>query len=100
MTDDPKGATLGHDVISMPTRAAPADMDVATPPQAPVLTADQRLALGHLAVKQAGGLAPWINIAAARALTDAGLAERSREGWNITAAGLAEVEAEKHRPAT
>ncbi|HEY3799301.1 MAG TPA: hypothetical protein VGL58_13205, partial [Caulobacteraceae bacterium] len=31
----------------------------------------------------------WINIADARSLVDLGLAERNREGWNITATGAA-----------
>jgi glutamine cyclotransferase len=31
----------------------------------------------------------WINIADARRLTELGLAERNREGWNITADGIA-----------
>jgi hypothetical protein len=45
-------------------------------------------ALENLAGKKAGKDVGWINIADARALTDLGLAERSREGWDITAAGL------------
>ena len=32
---------------------------------------------------------PFVNIADARTLTELGLAERSREGWNITPAGAA-----------
>ena len=45
-------------------------------------------ALGNLADKKAGKDVGWINIADARALTDLGLAQRSREGWDITAAGV------------
>jgi hypothetical protein len=45
-------------------------------------------ALRNLVRKQAGGDVHWINIADARRLTDLGLAERTREGWQITPAGL------------
>jgi hypothetical protein len=50
-------------------------------------------ALQNLADKQAGKTVDWINIADARALTDLGLAQRSREGWDITAAGVSELAA-------
>ncbi len=50
-------------------------------------------ALDNLARKKAGADVDWINIADARALTDRGLAQRSREGWDITAAGLAALAA-------
>ena len=53
------------------------------------LTDAQLNALQNLAVKMSGGEAPFINIGAARALTELGLAERSREGWDITAEGSA-----------
>ncbi len=53
------------------------------------LPADQLEALRDLARKKAGEAVPFVNIAVARALTDLGLAERSREGWDITAAGQA-----------
>jgi hypothetical protein len=46
-------------------------------------------ALNELARKKAGGHVPFVNIACARALTELGLAERSREGWDITPAGSA-----------
>ena len=46
-------------------------------------------ALRELARKKAGGHVPFVNIASARALTELGLAERSREGWDITPAGSA-----------
>ena len=46
-------------------------------------------ALHNLARKKAGDEVDWINIADARALTDLGLAQRSREGWDITAEGAA-----------
>ena len=52
------------------------------------LSIGQLTALRNLARKQAGEHVEWINIADARALTDLGLAERGREGWNITSAGL------------
>ena len=48
-------------------------------------------ALHNLADKQAGEDVNWINIADARALTELGLARRTREGWEITAEGLAVV---------
>ena len=48
----------------------------------------QLVALRNLASKQAGQAVDWINIADARTLTELGLADRSREGWRITAAGL------------
>jgi hypothetical protein len=48
-------------------------------------------ALHNLADKQAGEDVDWINIADARALTELGLARRTRAGWEITAEGLAMV---------
>ena len=61
------------------------------PPEqaSPPMTLPDRLvaALDNLARKKAGEEVDWINIADARALTDLGLAQRSREGWDITAAG-------------
>ena len=53
----------------------------------PHLTDSQLEALLQLGRKKAGDAVGFINIAAARALTDLGLAERSREGWDITASG-------------
>lgn len=53
------------------------------------LTSGQLDALRDLARKKAGEAVPFVNIAAARALTDLGLAERSQEGWDITPAGAA-----------
>ena len=53
------------------------------------LTDAQMNALQNLARKKRGEEPPFINISAARALTDLGLAERSREGWDITAEGAA-----------
>lgn len=44
-------------------------------------------ALQSLAEKKAGASIPFINIAAARRLTDLGLALRSHEGWDITPEG-------------
>jgi len=49
----------------------------------------QLRSLHNLADKQAGQDVDWINIADARALTELGLARRSRGGWEITPAGLA-----------
>ena len=51
------------------------------------LTDAQLNALQNLARKKAGEEPPFINISAARALTELGLAERSREGWDITPEG-------------
>lgn len=53
------------------------------------LTEAQLHALQRLAEKKAGAVVPFINIAAARALSDHGLAERSHEGWDITPEGSA-----------
>jgi len=44
-------------------------------------------ALQILAEKKAGNTVPFINIAAARRLTDLGLASRSHEGWDINPQG-------------
>jgi hypothetical protein len=57
------------------------------------LSARLLAALENLASKKAGEEVGWINIADARALTDLGLAERSREGWDITAAGASALAA-------
>ena len=53
------------------------------------LTDAQLNALQNLARNKAGEVGPFINIGAARALTELGLAERSREGWDITPEGSA-----------
>lgn len=55
------------------------------------ITADQMSALRNLADKDAGSAVDFINIADARALTELGLARRTRAGWQITAAGAAAV---------
>jgi hypothetical protein len=52
------------------------------------LTPGLLAALENLSRKKAGEDVDWINIADARELTELGLAERNREGWNITAAGM------------
>jgi hypothetical protein len=62
------------------------------------LTPSQLQTLQNLAVEKTSALASFTNIADARLLTDLGLAERSRQGWNITAKGSAEV-AERAGPA-
>jgi hypothetical protein len=51
-------------------------------------------ALHNLADKQSGQDVDWINIADARALTERGLARRTRAGWEITSAGLALIKAQ------
>jgi hypothetical protein len=55
------------------------------------LTSGQVDALRDLARKKQGLCVPYINIADARSLTDLGLARRSRQGWDITPAGLEEL---------
>lgn len=57
------------------------------------LSARLMTALENLADKKAGKDVGWINIADARELTDLGLAQRSREGWDITTAGALELAA-------
>jgi hypothetical protein len=46
-------------------------------------------ALERLAEKKAGAAIPFVNISAARKLSDMGLAQRSGEGWDITPEGSA-----------
>ena len=58
------------------------------------LSEGQLSALRNLASKQAGKPVDFINIADARALTELGLAIRSREGWGITPAGAEALAAE------
>ncbi len=53
------------------------------------LTTGQIHALKNLARKKAGDEVAFVKIGDAQALTELGLAERSREGWDITAAGTA-----------
>ena len=58
-------------------------------------------ALRNLADKQAGENVEWISITAARALTELGLARRTRSGWEITPEGAALIKgrAAQGRPA-
>jgi hypothetical protein len=60
------------------------------------LSEGQLTALRNLASKQAGKPVDFINIADARALTELGLAIRSREGWDITPAGGEALAAERN----
>ena len=53
----------------------------------PDLTDSQQHALRNLARKKLGDAVPFGNIADARALTELGLAIRTREGWEITSEG-------------
>lgn len=53
------------------------------------LTGRQLHALRNLADKRLGNITAFVNIADARHLTELGLAIRSRQGWDITPAGLA-----------
>lgn len=46
-------------------------------------------ALRNLSDKRAGHVTPFLRIADAQQLTELGLANRSRQGWEITTAGLA-----------
>jgi hypothetical protein len=57
------------------------------------LSSGQLAALENLAAKQSGQDVGWISIAAAREITDLGLAERHGGGWKITAAGQAAIKA-------
>lgn len=57
------------------------------------LTEGQLVALANLHAKSAGQPVDWINIGDARALTELGLAMRTREGWIITEAGRIMTEA-------
>jgi hypothetical protein len=63
------------------------------------LTPGQHQALQNLASKKAGDHVGYVNIADARALTDLGLAQRSREGWDITPEGSALLAGEAAGPA-
>ncbi len=63
------------------------------------LTSSQREALQILARKKAGDDVGFVNIADARALTDLGLAQRSREGWDITPEGSAVLAGGSDKPA-
>lgn len=53
------------------------------------LSDGQLSALKNLSLKSEGALTAFVNIADARQLTELGLAVRSRQGWDITAAGIA-----------
>jgi len=53
------------------------------------LTSGQLETLRDLARKKAGVMVGFVNISDARILTDLGLAQRSREGWDITPEGAA-----------
>ena len=53
------------------------------------LSAAQVDALSNLARKKAGEDVGWVAIAQARELTDMGLAQRTRSGWEITEQGEA-----------
>lgn len=64
------------------------------------LTSGQRETLRDLARKNAGETIGFINIADARALTELDLAQRSREGWDITPAGLALLADQPKPPAS
>lgn len=57
----------------------------------PHLTDNQLLTLRNLAQKHAGGITPFLNIADAQHLTELAFANRSRQGWDITPAGLAHL---------
>jgi hypothetical protein len=57
------------------------------------LSSGQVAALNNLERKHAGQDVDFINIADARSLTDLGLAIRTREGWEITDAGLLAINA-------
>ncbi len=56
------------------------------------LTDGELSALRNLADKGSGNLTAFLNIADAQRLTTLGLASRSRQGWDITLAGVAYLE--------
>ena len=56
------------------------------------LSEEHLRALGNLNRKKAGEEVDWVNIAAARALTELGFAERDLTGWKITDAGVAALQ--------
>jgi hypothetical protein len=58
---------------------------------APSLSGGELSALRALNAKTSGSQIPFVNIRDARALTELGLAVRSREGWDITAEGSARL---------
>ncbi|HEV2363621.1 MAG TPA: hypothetical protein VGS12_05405 [Caulobacteraceae bacterium] len=64
------------------------------------LSRHELAALANLSRKDGGAEVGWIGIAAARRLTDLGLAERTRSGWRITPAGEAVFQATGRTDAT
>jgi hypothetical protein len=62
------------------------------------LTPAQLEALRNLARKKAGEPVGFVNIAVSRALTELGLAQRSREGWDITPEGSAYLAGQPEPP--
>ncbi|MDB5448732.1 MAG: hypothetical protein JWQ97_4049 [Phenylobacterium sp.] len=62
------------------------------------LTPGELETLRNLGRKHGGESVPFVNIRDARTLTDLGLANRSREGWDITPAGLAVLSGEVDDP--
>lgn len=56
------------------------------------LTDGERRALNNLAGKGEGEISSFLNIADAQRLTELGLARRTQQGWEITAAGTAQLE--------
>jgi hypothetical protein len=63
------------------------------------MTPSRLEALRNLARKKAGDDVGFVNIADARALTELGFAQRSREGWDITPEGSAFLAGEAPDPA-
>ena len=53
------------------------------------LTTGELAALRNLSDKRGGNVTPFLRIADAQQLTELGLASRSRQGWDITIAGMA-----------
>ena len=53
------------------------------------LTTGELSALRNLSEKREGNVTPFLRIADAQQLTELGLASRSRQGWDITTAGMA-----------
>jgi len=62
------------------------------------LTDGQVRALRNLDDKRGGELTPFLNIAHAQQLTVLGLAQRTRQGWEITGAGSAYLQGLDNQP--
>ena len=62
------------------------------------LSQEQLDTLWNLSRKKSGATIGWVAIGPARALTELGLAARSRCGWEITPDGEAALESQREAP--